>query len=87
VSYHQEVKRCSRCDVRCRDVEWRPLLEEHLCFECKSQVQLENLRIAGVIGHIRGWGKGDSRELDEEKGGPRAPSPLPSPDPQLGLFE
>jgi len=79
VSYHQK-KFCARCGLRCSEVEWRPLLEEYLCFECRSQVQLQNVKAAW-----RGRGKGDVRAEVREEG---LCKPLPSSvSHQLEMFE
>ena len=88
MSYHQKAKRCCRCGLRCTDVEWRVLLDEYLCWECKSRLQLENTHAAW-----RGRGKGDRRakkpvrlQIEVEMEG-LDDEPLPSPYLQLDMFE
>ncbi len=103
VSYHPKKLYCARCRIYASDVEWRALLEEYLCWECRSVLQLENLKAA--------WRKGDVWQAPTGLHPPRFANPgarvrgegdsrarpvveeisepLPSPEPyvQLDLFE
>lgn len=77
MSYHLKRKRCYRCGLICIDVEWRVLLDEFMCWECRSRIQLENLRRRG---------KGDGRAVRVEIEVVAGDSPLPTPNPaQLDL--